>query len=292
MKAPVEQVQAFAAHHLSLGAARIWLFFDDPQDPACAVLKRISQVTVTRCSLSYWRETCGRRPERHQNRQSRNAQAVYRQTELPWLAHLDVDEFLLADLPVPEALSAVPIDQPMLRMAPWEALHEPGLPDDIFTACQFRAAMPLPQDQASRDIAFGRYAPLLTEGVLSHSAGKCVFRTGVAGLEPRLHGAFKAGERVKGGDFHPGIALLHFHAASPAAWQERLAFRLTLGAYRYNPALQAHLLAADAAELGAFYARVQSPGAKVRDRLAELGLLRTATLNLREKIARMETTCM
>ena len=30
VKAPEEKVLAFAAHHLSLGANHLWLYFDDP----------------------------------------------------------------------------------------------------------------------------------------------------------------------------------------------------------------------------------------------------------------------
>ncbi len=289
VKAPLDPLRAFVAHHLWLGAARVWLCFDDPTDPAIPAAKALPRVTVLRCSATYWRETCGMRPERHQNRQSRNAQRVYAETDLPWLAHLDVDEFLLPERPLAEILAEAPEDKPMLRVAPWEALHDPGLPNDIFTAREFRAAI---RDPAAREIAFGRYAPLLPEGVMSHAAGKCLFRTGLSRFEPRLHGAFRAGARLEGGAFHPDLALLHFHAEDPATWQARLDFRLSLGAYQYNPALQAHLLAADAAEVAAFHARVQSPDAAIRARLAGLGLLRSETLKLREKIAWMETTCL
>lgn len=292
VKAPQPQLLAFVAHHLELGAAQIWLCFDDPADQAAEALERLPRVSVLRCTLPYWRETCGRRPEKHQNRQSRNAQHIYAATDLTWLAHLDVDEFLLPDRPIAALLAAAPPEQPMLRAAPWEALHEPGAPDDIFTARQFRAALPVASDQAARDVAFGRFAPLLPEGVLSHAAGKCLFRTGLAGFEPRLHGAFRFGSRVVGVPFQPGLALLHFHAQDPLAWRERLDFRLARGAYQYNPALQAHLLAADDAGRAAFYSRVQSPEPAIRAQLAGLGLLRSETLKLREAIARMETTCI
>lgn len=288
VKAPADQVRAFVAYHLALGAARIWLFFDDPDDPAAVAVEGLDRVEVTRCTEKYWHVTCKRRPERHQNRQARNMQAVYARATLPWVAHIDVDEFLLPDLPVAEALAAMPDDRAMLRMAPWEALHDPGLPDDIFTARAFRSAIKGPQRQASRDLAFGPYAPLLPDGVLSHSAGKCFFRTGVSRMEPRLHGAFRAGVRMEGGAFHPGIALLHFHAEDPARWQDRLAFRLSHGAYNYNPALQAHLLASDPAGVADFYARVQAPDADVRAGLAAAGLLREAELHLRAGLASLE----
>lgn len=286
VKAPAQQVLAFAAHHLNLGAAHLWLFFDDPEDPAADMLSGRPEVTVTRCSLAWWRATLGHRPPRHQNRQTRNVNRVYAETSLPWLAHFDVDEFLLPDVPLAEALAGTPADRPLLRVAPWEALHDADLPDDIFTARQFRAALPGPDHAPDRRLAFGPHASLLPDGVLSHSAGKCFFRTGLARFEPRLHGAFRAGERVQGVPFHPGLALLHFHAEDRARWLERLPFRLTLGAYRFNPPLQAHLEAASPDERLAFYGRVQDPDAATRAALSARGLLREARLDLRAKVAR------
>lgn len=284
VKAPLEQVQAFAAYHLNLGAAHIWLHFDDPDDPAAQQIDH-PQITTTLCSTAYWMGLIGKRPERHQNRQGRNMHRVYKTDALPWIAHIDVDEYILANTDIPAALAAMPADQSMLRMAPYEALHDPALPDDIFTATQFRAALNGQRNESARTRVFGQYAPLLTNGVLSHAAGKCFFRTGLSRFEPRLHGAFRAGTRVPGGDFHPDFALLHFHAQDPARWRDRLHFRLTKGAYQYNPALQDWLLAATDAEIDAFYTATQTA---VPDTLAKLGAegaLLTATLNLRQTIA-------
>ncbi|WP_022704610.1 glycosyltransferase family 2 protein [Pseudorhodobacter ferrugineus] len=286
VKAPLEQVQAFAAYHLNLGAAHIWLHFDDPDDPAANHFTH-PQITTTLCSHAYWMGLIGKRPERHQNRQGRNMQRVYQTEALPWIAHIDVDEYILPNTDIPTALAALPPDQSMLRMAPYEALHDPSLPDDIFTATQFRAALNGQRNEAARSRAFGPYAPLLTSGVLSHSAGKCFFRTGLSRFEPRLHGAFRAGTRVPGGEFHPNIALLHFHAQDPARWRDRLHFRLTRGAYQYNPALQDWLIAASDTEIDAFYVGTQTATPDTLHKLRAENALLTATLNLRQTIADM-----
>ena len=50
VKAAEEKVLAFVAHHLSLGAARIYLYFDDPDDPAHAAVAGLHRVTATRCT--------------------------------------------------------------------------------------------------------------------------------------------------------------------------------------------------------------------------------------------------
>lgn len=290
VKAPLEQVQAFVAYHLALGASHIWLHFDDPDDPAANHLTH-PKITALRCDMAYWMDLIGKRPERHQNRQGRNMHRVYKTNALPWIAHIDVDEYILPQTgnasDIPAALASLPPDQPMLRLAPHEALHDPTLPDDIFTATSFRAAINGQRNDAARARAFGQYAPLLTNGVLSHSAGKCFFRTGLSRFEPRLHGAFRAGTRVPGGDFHPNIALLHFHAQDPSRWRDRLQFRLTKGAYQYNPALQDWLLNASDPEIDAFYTATQTATPDTLAKLRAEGALLTASLNLRQKITEM-----
>lgn len=288
IKAPADQVLAFVAHHLGLGASHIWLFFDDPDDPAFDAVATIAGVTATRCDDAYWKSVCKTRPDAHQNRQSRNMRRVYNLAALPWIGHLDVDEFLHPARPVSEILTTLPRDRILLRLAPWEALHDPDLPDDIFTARQFRAALKGPLLHKARLMAFGAFADLLPDGVLSHAAGKCFFQRGFAGLQPRLHGAFLNGERVKGGEFDPEIALLHFHAEDPKRWRANLQFRVTLGAYKFNPALQAYLRDATEAEVEAFYQKVQQPDADVRSWLADAGLLQNAHLGLRDQIAALQ----
>lgn len=283
VKAPADQVRAFAAYHLSLGAAHIWLHFDTPDDPAAALINH-PQITVQRCTDAYWMDSIGKRPARHQNRQGRNMHRIYQIGALPWIAHIDVDEYILPTTSIAAALDKLPPEQSMLRMAPWEALHDPALPDDIFTARHFRAALSGQRNADARSRAFGPYAPLLSNGVLSHSAGKCFFRTGLSRFEPRLHGAFRAGSRVPGGEFTPDIALLHFHAQDPKSWRDRLQFRLTRGAYQYNPPLQEWLLTADDAAIDQFYRETQTATPSTLARLGAENALLQANLNLRQKI--------
>ncbi|QYK41483.1 MAG: glycosyltransferase family 2 protein [Paracoccaceae bacterium] len=288
VKAPADQVLAFVAHHLSLGASQIWLHFDDPADPAADRAARLPRVTAIRCDDAYWQGLIGRRPGKHQLRQSRNAERVYATAHLPWIAHIDVDEFLCPARPVAEVLAAVQRDRPLLRMAPWEALHDPALPDDIFTARHFRGPMRGPEMEALRRAAFGDHADLLAAGSLSHAVGKCFYRTGVPGLQPRIHTAVMNGEKMNGGAFSADIRLLHFHAQDPAAWHARLAFRRTRGAYSFNLPLMAFLGTATEAEVAAFYDRTQVAHPAVLADLRAAGALFECDLHLRSKVAELD----
>lgn len=282
LRAPVEKVLAFAAHHLSLGAARLWLCFDDPADQALPFVAAHPRITAIPCDGEHWDRLKGR-PDRHQNRQVKNAQSVWRACRLPWLGHIDVDEFLWPSEPVEQILGSVPPDQPVLRMEPFEAMHDPALPDDIFTARAFRGPLK-PRFAHLRMPVLGAYATILPEGHLSHTNGKSFFRTGVPGLSPRLHGAFLRGERMQGPAFDPRLRLLHFHAQDRAEWLRALPFRLTRGAYQYHADLQAHLAGAGHEEIDYFYQRTQTLDPETAAILRSEGRLIEADLALRQKV--------
>lgn len=282
LSAPAEQVLAFVAHHLELGAKRIWLHFDDPDDPAADLLTGRKQIVVVRCDAAYW-DALGGRPETHQMRQVRNCTRVLRRAQLDWIAHIDVDEFILADQPIPALLGDLPADRLILRLEPWEALHDPALPDDIFTATAFRRQIQS-ADPAELTALYGPQALLLEHGMLSHTVGKCFFRTGIPGMVGRIHGARLNGENVFGGRFHPDLALLHFHAQNPKAWLGRLGFRLAKGAYQYRPDMQAWLQRASGPDIETFYHQIQTLTPELRDSLYAKGLLRIQRLALRDKV--------
>lgn len=288
VKAAPEKVAAFVAHHLELGASRIWLFFDDPEDPAFPALSRLRRVTATRCDDDHWARLNGR-PERHQNRQSKNARAAYRGCKLAWLAHIDVDEFLHLAEPessVADILASLPPEQWTMRVEPFEAMNDPSLPDDIFTARQFRGALK-PRFAHLRTDILGGYAKILPEGHLSHANGKSFFRTGIAGLHPRLHGAFYQGARLPAPPFDPRLQLLHFHAQDREEWIKALPYRVTRGAYQYHPALQELLQSAGKEEIAYFYNRTQRLTEEAAALLAAEGRLIEANLGLRAAVSRL-----
>lgn len=281
VKAPEEKVLAFVAHHLSLGAAQVLLYFDDPDDPVVDAVAAIARVTVTRCSEDYWAERGGRH-ERHQNRQSRNARDAYARCTTDWLCHIDVDEFILSSRPVADCLAEMPDDTIVTRLEPFEAMHDPQLPDDIYTARAFRGALRHEQRHL-RPGVLGPYAEVNRDGLLSHANGKVIFRRGIHGLAPRLHGVFLQGVRVEAG-WHPAMKLLHFHAQDLKAWRAALPFRLTRGAYQYRPALQTFLQGATPEEIDAFYLRTQVLSAETLAALQQSDRIILADLGLRQKI--------
>jgi hypothetical protein len=285
VKAPEDKVLAFVAHHLSLGASRIWLYFDDPDDPAHAAIARHPRVTATRCTDAYW-STRGGRHDRHQNRQARNARDAYERSGTDWIGHIDVDEFLHASRPITGILDDIPPKTLLLKMEPFEAMHDPLLPDDIYTSREFRGALRHEHWPLRRKV-LGPYRQMIRDGMLSHSVGKVMFRTGIRRLSPRLHSVMRQGVRLPTPDWHPELTLLHFHAQDRQAWLAALPFRLTVGAYQYRPLLQAHLKAATPAQIDAFYLRTQVLTLDVAAELQAAGRLIITELHLRQKVRAM-----
>ena len=283
LKAPDEKVLAFAAHHLELGAGHLALYFDDPEARIPEVLASHPKITATRCDAAHW-DRIGVRPPLHQNRQVRNARDASLLARTEWLAHIDVDEFILADRPLADILSEVPPAQLVLKIEPFEAMHDPNLPDDIFTAQTFRGAI-RDENWPLRETVLGQYRTCIRDGLLSHGVGKLFFRTGVRGLFPRIHTVRLKGEHVPTPLWHPGLKLLHFHAQDRQAWLDALPFRLTLGAYQFNKELQAFLHSASPEDIDRFYQVTQVLTPESLEALQSIGRVLIAELGLRRKVS-------
>lgn len=286
-KAPLPQLLAFVAWHKHVGASRIWVHLDDADAVSGAVLDQIDGVTAVLCDDGYWAARGGR-PKRQEPRQSYNMQRVYELAELPVIAHVDVDEYLYSDQPIGDVLAAWDDDRPFLRCAPAEALHDPTLQDDIFTARQFRLPFPAKMKAPKRVAVLGAYAPLLASNMLSHKVGKSFFRTGLEGFVPKIHAGSFGGPRPISLPATRDIVVLHFHAQDRAAWLAALPHRTVNGAYRFNEPLADFLASASAGEVDDFYTATQVASPPLIAALSAHGLLVEADLNLRDKIDALE----
>ena len=285
VKAPLAQILAFVAWHKHIGASHIWVHLDDADEASGDVLNQLDGVTVILCNAMYWADK-GMRPKTQEARQSHNIQRVYGLAELPVIAHVDVDEYLFPARPITDILDAWDNDDPFLRAVPAEALNDPTLADDIFTARQFRLPFPNRLPLERRGAVLKNYTTLMPHNMLSHKVGKALFRTGIDGFRPKLHaGTFGVnGPRVKL-PLHPDLMVLHFHAQDRAAWLNALPHRITKGAYRFNDELAAYLGAATQAEVDAFYDATQTAHPELVAALRAEGLLVTAELNLKDKVS-------
>lgn len=226
VKAPVDEILGFAAHHIELGAHRLYLYLDVPEPRAFALLKSHPKVRVFDCNAAHWRKLGKARPKRHQVRQCLNATHCYgRPPEVDWLAHVDVDEYLWSDTPPGLLLAALPANCLCARVRPIEALDGTG------TA--FKGFIPPgpKRDAIVRRLypEFGRY---VRGGFLSHTAGKLFLRTGLLDVAFRIHNAQVGAARNPGEQELDQAALCHRHARSWSHWIAAYRYRLQQGSYR------------------------------------------------------------
>jgi len=284
VKAPKDELLAFVAHHLSLGASHLYIYFDDPADPAVEAVAGHPRITAIRCTDWYWLLRGGRY-HKLQKRQVRNARHAQARCRCDWLGHVDVDEFLHAPRPVSELLAEVPPDVPDVVMEPFEAMHDPDLPDDIFTARHFRGVLN-GRHAALQPAVFGPAAVALRKGGLGHVVGKSFCRPRARGIAIGLHLVKRNGVNLWT-PFHPELRLLHFHAQDPVAWRRALPFRLSHGAYYHSTeqALRSYLEGASDARVREFYTAAMTLTPETAQLLQQHDRLVTADLGLRAKVA-------
>lgn len=110
LRAPKEEILPFVNYHLNVGIDQMFLFFDDPADPAANVVTENPRVTCILCTPEHWIELAkrdtrwlpefvGTKPPLTEDRQNLNATLALemaRAQNFEWIAHLDVDELLYA----------------------------------------------------------------------------------------------------------------------------------------------------------------------------------------------------
>ncbi|MFG6582550.1 glycosyltransferase family 2 protein [Sulfitobacter sp. 1A12779] len=293
--APAEEIRRFAAYHLEAGAHRLYLYLDAENPEAFESLKAHPKIRVTTCDEAYWQRLCGKRPQKHQVRQSQNATRAYnRADDVDWLIHMDVDEFLVSDRPVDEVLATLPPAQKIARIRPMEALAGDG------TA--FKTFIPNGPERAQIVSAlYPTYGDYVKGGFLSHLAGKVFVRTGMAEVRLQIHNAFQNDMMIDGPEQQPGIDLAHLHAKSWPEWLAAYRYRLEKGSYRADLApnrprdrggLSMHelfsMIESEGGEPGlrAFFDEVCADTPELRETLKDHGLLRLADLDLDAKVSR------
>lgn len=292
IKAPRDEVLAFAAHHLDLGAHRLYIYLDAPDPETFQLLKGHPKIRVTSCDDAHWQKLTGKRPVKHQVRQTANATHAYgRRAEVDWLIHMDVDEFLWPTRPLSELLDDLPADVLCARVRPIEAISGDGT--------LFKGFIPPgPEREAIVERLYPRFGRYLKGGFLSHVAGKLFVRTGLGPLTVKIHNVFRGDDMNPGETELKAVELCHCHAKSWEDWIAAFRYRHEKGSYRPDLAptrprerggLTLHELfariEADNGEAGlrAFYEEVCADTPRLRAALGREGLLRTCDLRLAEK---------
>lgn len=302
IKAPTRKVLEFVAYHLDLGASQITVYLDDANPQTHAALSDHPRVTSVLADDAYWQSQHGRRPKKHQVRQMKNASLCYSTARgLDWLAHIDVDEFICAQVPVSEVLANQPDDLNALRISPCESLCTDGLPDLDPATTYCKARVPSNQDgRRLEQLFYPNFGGVLKSGFVSHVVGKTLVRTGLTDVKFGIHRAFEHQDQQIEDITLTDLELAHVHIESWEKWLSIMEFRLSRGSYRaeleknLNPAngrIQRYQLFKSLTEGGtddlrAFFEEVCLATPRLRQLMSDKGYLREFRLDLETKLSR------
>lgn len=295
IKAPLRDILGFAAHHLDLGARRLYIYLDDPDAQTAAALETHPRVRVRACDDAYWEAAGIQRPRKHQPRQTHNASHAYAMAkDVDWLAHIDVDEFLWPQQAIGPILSDLPTAAQTARVRPMESLAGSDTAYKSFIP-------PGPDRDRITARLYPTYGPFLKAGFLSHVAGKVFVRTGMGPVTFKIHNVFFGEEMNPGLVELPDVMLCHRHAETWDKWYAQYRFRMEQGSYR--PELGPNrprekgglkmnelftMIEEEAGEDGlrAFHDEVCADTPRLRAALEGEGLLRHCDLDLDRKISK------
>jgi hypothetical protein len=222
VKEPVAILRRFTGWYLAAGAAKVVLYFDDPDDPAIPAVTDDPRIEAIRCTPDFWRGI-GQEPDaRFTLRQNAAITAAYGATGEDWLLVVDADELVhLAQGTIAGLLAAQGPEVRSLMVEPAEFVHATGA----------GAAFRLPIGRGIVNRIYGAEADLFRKrhGLIGHSTGKAFHRSGQKGIWLRQHWAVDAaGEAVPfasaGRD--QGAYLLHYLAPDYPQWRAKMEWRL------------------------------------------------------------------
>ena len=221
---PLQLLIAFVAHHLSVGASEVHIFLDTPDKSKARKLAAIKGCFVTECSPAYWKQVAGRRHVRSLNmRQIKNAESVYKTTDLDWLLHMDADEFVMPSSDIGQALAASDPELVYREIPNVERVYlGPDTPQTIFDGS---FVIPMKHDAETRLRLYGERQSYLMDGVLGHQSGKSLVRVGeevVIGIHsPRKNKKFTRTRYLNSKPLE-GTRILHFDGLTPQHWISKL----------------------------------------------------------------------
>ncbi len=174
---PAALVLGFVAHHLTMGAEQINLYWDAPPSPALAQLLARSRVRQVNCDAAYWRSVGGR-PVAHVDRQIINANHAFAQCTSAWMLHCDADEVVSDGDALRRSLADAPSDINSLRLPTFERCFAPGARSfDAFDGIM-RGAVPRLYKAAVAQTYAGDYGQMLTRGLSGYAGHKSLTRVG------------------------------------------------------------------------------------------------------------------
>ncbi len=228
----------FVSYHLNIGIDHIYLFFDNPDDPAINFLSKNKKVTCFKCNLNHWSKLTNKKKLSIEERQKLNADMAFKKAKKEsynWIAHIDSDELIYTRGSLKILLSKVPKEIQVLRLRTMEAVPEKCEDKNLFREITlFKNLGQISKIYYSHKKILQKIVPLLKkcEGNISgiyfraHAVGKSIIRTNSNINRVEIHEPSpKEGCKLKC-MFVSNASLLHFDSCSFEDWKLKWIRRL------------------------------------------------------------------
>ncbi len=155
IRASLPDTLAFGYYHLNTGIDRLYLFFDDPEDPAIGALEGEKRITCIPCTGAHWQDLVGDLPRAKlsinvkQEANARMAVQRARQDGYTWIGHIDSDELVYAPGGLRQMLAAIPPEVDIVKFPVLEAVPENQPVQSAFRELHFfkRARQAVPKNR-------------------------------------------------------------------------------------------------------------------------------------------------
>ena len=231
-RASLSDTIRYVNYHLNTGIGHLFLFFDDPDDPAIDALTKYKQVTYFRCDDQYWAESGFTVLTSDINqKQIINANIglrLAREMGIDWITHIDSDELLYAEEGIATALSRI---APNIDVVSFQVLE--AVPEQLEYDCMFEQVRLFKKTHRRLNRLFFTLAKTL--------ACKGAFYNGEYFRGHHYKTALRTSANVQsmgihepaGDEGHPlammktrNIKLLHYDACAFTTWSKKWSIRL------------------------------------------------------------------
>lgn len=253
IKAPLKQTLLWVNYHINIGIDHMFIFFDNPKDPAIDELRKYEKVTCFKCDENYIKKflsnesilkninpknltmaSLSKSEVSFQDRLELNASIVYatlNKNDYSWFfAHLDSDELIYSKKNIRNILSAFDREDNVICVPPLEAVVEKEKYDNIFGETELFKNFGIVFNVYYSNKAFlkktfsffrkneGSFGSVYFRG---HAAGKSLVRVGTpiekfAGHRPVLSNNSKFKFKAAS-----GLHLLHFDSGDFEEWKNK-----------------------------------------------------------------------
>ena len=238
IKAPEYQVREFVEYYLKNGINKLFLFFDDPNDPSLKLYKDDKRVISISCSNEYWAFQKNGQFEKLDTsiiiyRQRINASyalELARESGISWLCHIDIDEIIYPVKRLKQFLGRThfkSIRFTVMEAVP-ETLKSPAYISDIRlfkkpASLYFPTMLRYPFNSLkliiARSIGLRLFFEINNDYFRGHMKSKMCFRTDLPIKEVRIH---KPVYRRKVITYRTlRILLLHYEGIDHVKWVEK-----------------------------------------------------------------------